>query len=115
MKCSQEGCSETAVVQFIWPGRTPMIACEEHGQKARGVAQALGFRLNLLRLEEPNDTTTMSSDGLSLLERQLESIRVLVRASFIDHGDPRLAKAYDQLVELQHAIEMVITQKRSSG
>jgi hypothetical protein len=40
-------CSNKAVWRYTWPGNNEMVCCEEHKQQILGVAEALGFHLQM--------------------------------------------------------------------
>jgi hypothetical protein len=40
--CSQHGCARPATHRVYWPGRE-LLMCEQHEEKARSVADAMGF------------------------------------------------------------------------
>ena len=43
-------CGQPAAYRFTWPGRTESFICEAHSIQLRGVAQAMGLSLQLLRV-----------------------------------------------------------------
>jgi len=45
--CEQEGCSAFAVFTMAWPGKPPLRVCLVDGARAAGVANAMGFKLDL--------------------------------------------------------------------
>lgn len=45
--CGQKDCHELATCRFAWPGKDESLACEAHGQRAKGVAQAMGMYLQV--------------------------------------------------------------------
>jgi hypothetical protein len=50
MTCTQKSdcgheCGKPHHATFFWPGRDPSAVCWGHLQKARGIAEALGFSL----------------------------------------------------------------------
>jgi hypothetical protein len=52
MICNQDGCGETGAFRFTWPGRDEQAICADHATKLRVVAEALGFHLQLVALDE---------------------------------------------------------------
>ncbi len=48
--CSQEGCDEPAAHRFTWPGNPEQRCCSVHSLKARDLASAMGFELQVLPL-----------------------------------------------------------------
>ena len=49
-ECSQDGCEQAATHRFTWPGNPEQRSCAEHAEKARGVANAMGFSLEVVPL-----------------------------------------------------------------
>jgi len=43
-------CEEVPVVRYTWPGRDESYACIKHGLQIKGLAEALGFPLQLIPL-----------------------------------------------------------------
>ena len=43
-----EQCGKPATVVYVWPTMDRIPCCEEHAQKARGIASVMGFRLGVL-------------------------------------------------------------------
>lgn len=54
MICSQQGCGAVAAYRFTWPGEDEAGICVEHAPHMRGVAEALGLRLQLIPLPGPS-------------------------------------------------------------
>jgi len=52
MKCHQVGCENPAAYRYTWPGKNESGICEQHVEKARAVAESMGFYLQILPLEE---------------------------------------------------------------
>jgi hypothetical protein len=48
--CSQNDCGQRARARFTWPGRPELLACPEHAERARHVATAMGFELEIREL-----------------------------------------------------------------
>ncbi len=47
-RCGQEGCAELAGYRFTWLGRDEAHICEQHVEKLRAVADAVGLRLQVI-------------------------------------------------------------------
>jgi hypothetical protein len=51
MKCRQNSsdgqCENDAAYRFTWPGSDESVICEEHVGKLRGVANAMGFYIQI--------------------------------------------------------------------
>ena len=58
-KCNQSGCDRPAAHRFTWPGRDEAGICEHHVAKLRAVAAAMGFSLQIIKLE----TDELTKDG----------------------------------------------------
>ena len=43
-------CKNQAVFRFTWPGRDESFICIEHAPKLKGVADAMGFYIQLIPL-----------------------------------------------------------------
>jgi hypothetical protein len=46
-RCQQGGCKCTAAFWISWPGTDRMAICLEHAEKARSIADAMGFQITL--------------------------------------------------------------------
>lgn len=44
-------CGNPSVFRYTWPGHDEAGICHEHVGKLRGVAQAMGFHLQLIEIE----------------------------------------------------------------
>ena len=45
-------CDNPAKYKFTWPGRDESVICEEHVDKAKALANILGFYLQIIPLSE---------------------------------------------------------------
>lgn len=52
MKCNQSECDSDASFRFTWPGRDEEGICDDHIEKLRGVAHAMGLYLQVIPLDE---------------------------------------------------------------
>lgn len=50
MKCSQIGCTTSAMYRYTWPGKDEAFICDQHVAKLRAVADALGMHLQVIEL-----------------------------------------------------------------
>lgn len=50
--CNQAGCTEPASHVVYWPGQPGQPICPVHGVKARGIAETMGFHLEVVPLVE---------------------------------------------------------------
>lgn len=48
--CNQEGCLNTPAYRFTWPGRDEACICEEHSNKLKRVADAIGLYIQFIPL-----------------------------------------------------------------
>jgi hypothetical protein len=46
-------CGNEALWRYTWPGRDEQFCCEEHKQQILGVAEAMGFHLQMQLAIEP--------------------------------------------------------------
>ena len=52
MKCNQRGCEAVADYRFTWPGNDEAGICAEHAPKLRAIAGAMGFHIQIIKLDE---------------------------------------------------------------
>jgi len=45
--CECEGCTALAIFLVTWPGKSPLRMCLVDGARAAGVAEVMGFKLDL--------------------------------------------------------------------
>ncbi|MCK5605669.1 hypothetical protein KAR91_27490 [Candidatus Pacearchaeota archaeon] len=45
-------CEEPAKFRYTWAGQDESFCCFKHGQQIRGVAQAIGYHVQLIELPE---------------------------------------------------------------
>ena len=48
-------CEAHAAYRYTWPGRDESFICEEHSQKLRAVANAMGLHLQMVPLRAGHD------------------------------------------------------------
>lgn len=70
MTCEQVGCPLDAVVAFTWPGRAELGACLHHALVAAGIADAMGFKLDVHRIDQL--IATRAADAVA----RLRNVRV---------------------------------------
>lgn len=49
-------CDNDAAYRFTWPGQDESVVCEQHSKKLIGIANAMGFYIQLKPLEESQYT-----------------------------------------------------------
>lgn len=49
---SENRCGKKGTYRYTWPGNDESFACQEHAQKVRGIADAMGFPIQLIPLHE---------------------------------------------------------------
>ena len=54
---SERVCGAPATQRVFWPGREPLLMCEAHAERARGVSNAMSFYL----AQQPVSDGTCSS------------------------------------------------------
>lgn len=55
----KEQCKEKAAVRYTWPGQDEAVVCIEHANKVVGIADAMGFYLQIVPL-------SVNDSGLNL-------------------------------------------------
>jgi hypothetical protein len=48
--CNQVNCAKVAAYRFMWPGWREQYVCEDHADKLRSTANAMGFALQIIPL-----------------------------------------------------------------
>lgn len=61
-ECNQHNCNAAAAYRFTWPGQDEAGICEEHSQKLRALAQAMGFHIQLIPLDSEARATGQGRD-----------------------------------------------------
>ena len=51
-RCNQEGCTQPAAFRFTWPGNDEKGICVIHVERAKMIAQAMGFHLQIIPIEK---------------------------------------------------------------
>lgn len=57
--CNQVGCGKPAAFLFTWPGDVQKGICQEHSERLKGVASAMGMFIQLIPI--PADPNPLSS------------------------------------------------------
>lgn len=60
-------CDNEAKYRYTWPGRNESLICEEHVEKLRAVANAMGFYIQIVPLPQQDGET-----GLTCTQRGRE-------------------------------------------
>ena len=47
IQCEEEKCDRDATTQVNWPGQGYIAYCDEHAEKAHGIAASLGMGLGM--------------------------------------------------------------------
>lgn len=56
-------CGEEAAYRYTWPGRDESFICEEHADKLRAVASAMGLHLQLIPVDPSSETCHQRISG----------------------------------------------------
>ena len=51
----QVQCGQSAEFRYTWAGQDESFCCFEHGQQIQGVAQAIGYHIQLIQLAEDEE------------------------------------------------------------
>ena len=46
-ECGTNSCQETASIRMFWPGKEPMPVCVPCADRAKNIAEAMGFYLHM--------------------------------------------------------------------
>lgn len=55
-RCAQSSCDLPATFSFVWPGHGRTYACDEHTNRAVGVAEALGLSRDSLDIQPVDES-----------------------------------------------------------
>jgi DNA-binding NtrC family response regulator len=69
--CGQPGCAEPAGFRFTWPGQEEGCACQRHADHLRGVAEAMGFALQLTPVEPASVARTLEEIEQAAIDASL--------------------------------------------
>jgi len=54
-RCNQHDCEETAAYRFTWPGQDEAGICEQHANKLKSIANAMGFHCQIIPLDSESE------------------------------------------------------------
>lgn len=68
--CECEGCEAFAILTMTWPGKPPLRVCLVDGARAAGLAESMGFKLDLRLI--PGSSCGVPAHGQPTLRQLLE-------------------------------------------